>query len=162
MLGVGKTLSKVTSQSTKALSNKKSPVCQWESNFASSQRIGEETFGFITSSIRWGYGYLLTSSRRMLYWAKHPCQRHLDVESERRRERKFTHRPDSKGSDSHFPPYRWILWPASSLRCLLLSGSASTWVLVKPVLMSGMHLPPFLASILSSFVLAGEYEPPTF
>lgn len=155
-------LSKVTSQSTKALSNKVSSLSvgkqlcliskDWRRNFW--------VYHFFYQMRVWLSFNLLQTNALLSKISM--SERHLDVKSERRRERKFTHRPDSKGSDSHFPPYRWILWPASSLRCLLLSGSASTWVLVKPVLMSGMRLPPFLASILSSFVLAGEYEPPTF
>ena len=48
-------------------------------------------------------------------------ERHLDVESARRRERRSTHRPNSKGSDSHSPrPGEFCGLPALRFVCSFL------------------------------------------
>lgn len=95
-------------------------------------------------------------NRHLTESGEHKLQMHLGIDGWKTKSRS-THRQNTE-KVFLLCLHRLTLWPASSSPCPLLSGSESTYILVKPAPRSGTPWPPFWAFILLCFALVGEYK----
>ena len=113
----------MASQSTKALSNKKSHSLSVEKQLCLISKDWRRNFwvGHFFYQMRVWLSFNLLQTSALLSKTS-MSERHLDAESARRRERKSTRRPNSNGSDSRFPlPGEFRGLPALGfVRCFLV------------------------------------------